>query len=147
MPNGPSLWTPDAEDALADALLLAFKASEQLSSEKSFQSWLAIIAKRVCSRMRNHQSFRATLQYAEDHDLLSSDAKEFDLVILKGCVNEALDALPKIYASVYRLCELDEKCVPEAARELGISPAATKSRLLRARKLVREHLDNSICGS
>ncbi|HMS55003.1 MAG TPA: sigma-70 family RNA polymerase sigma factor [Fimbriimonadaceae bacterium] len=136
----------DAEDALANALLLAFKASAKLTSEKAFRSWLCIIAKRVCLRMRSHPSFRATMQYAEEHDLLSSDAKELELVILKRCVNEAIEALPKILVSVYRLCELDEKSVIEAASELGISPAATKSRLLRARKLVRDHLDNSICG-
>jgi len=136
----------DAEDALATALLLAFSAAKQLSSETAFRAWLGTIGKRVCTRMRSHPAIQNTLEYAEEHGLLNTVASDFDLAILKGCVREAVDKLPEIYRDVYLKCELEEATVPQAALDLGITHSAAKSRLLRARTIVRENLDGSICA-
>jgi RNA polymerase sigma-70 factor (ECF subfamily) len=136
----------DAEDALASALMLAFRASDQLASDEAFRTWLSTIGKRVCTRMRNHPSIQKTLEYAEEHDLVDRGVGEFDLAVLKGCVRDAVEALPEVYRAIYVKCELDEATVPEAAKELGISHAAAKSRLLRARAIVREKLDRSVCA-
>ena len=136
----------DAEDALAEALLLAFKASDQLGSDAAFRSWLGTIGKRVCTRMRSHPSMKETVEYAEARDLIATDVAEFDLAMMKGCVTNALTALPEKYRSVYQMCELEELTLPEAAERLEISVAAAKSRLLRAREAVRAHLGQSLCG-
>lgn len=136
----------DAEDALAGALMQAFRAYDQLSSDEAFRTWLGTIGKRVCSRMRGNPSIQRTLEYAEEHDLVDSETSEYDLAVLKGCVRQAVEALPDIYRAVYVKCELEEATVPEAARELGITHAAAKSRLLRARAIVREGLDRSVCA-
>ena len=137
----------DAEDALATALMLAYRASDQLTSNEAFRTWLGTIGKRVCTRMREHPSIQKTLEYAEDHGFNDSELSEFDVAILKGCVNEAIEALPDLYRAVYVKCEIEEATVPEAATELGITPAAAKSRLLRARAIVRDALDHSICAT
>lgn len=42
----------DAQDALANAIYSALKASEQLRDPASFQGWLSRIGTRACSRMR-----------------------------------------------------------------------------------------------
>ena len=136
----------DAEDALAEALLLAFKASDQLGSDAAFRTWLGTIGKRVCLRMRSRPSMQETVEYAEARDLIATDVTEFDVAMMKGCVMNALAALPDKYRDVYRLCELEEVTLPEAAERLEISVAAAKSRLLRAREAVRAHLGHSICG-
>lgn len=136
----------DAEDALASALMLAFQASHQLSSDEAFMAWLGTIGRRVCLRMRSRPSFQEALEYADQHNLLSSESTEFDLAVLKSCVQEAVEALPELYRAIYVMCELDETTVPEAARELGITHAAAKSRLLRARAIVRDSLDHSVCA-
>jgi len=72
---------------------------------------------------------------------------EMEMAVLKGCVLEAYEGLPLIYRDVYRLAELEERTVKETAEQLGISEAAAKSRLLRAREMVRTRLDGSVCGS
>lgn len=136
----------DAEDALATALMLAFRASDQLASDEAFRTWLGTIGKRVCTRMRSHPSIQKVLEFAEEHDLVDTRASEYDLAVLKGCVRDAVDALPDIYRAIYVKCELDEVTVPQAAHDLGITHAAAKSRLLRARKIVRENLDQSVCA-
>jgi RNA polymerase sigma-70 factor (ECF subfamily) len=135
----------DAEDALATALLHAFKSSNQLTTDEAFRSWLGTIGKRVCTRMRHHAGVQAAFEYADEHQLIDHSQPEMELAILKGCVNDAVAALPPLYRDVYLACELDEKSVPEVAAELGISLSAAKSRLLRARAMVRESLDRSVC--
>jgi RNA polymerase sigma-70 factor (ECF subfamily) len=137
----------DAEDALASALMLAFQSFSKLQSEEAFRSWLGTIGRRVCTRMRSHAGMQAVLERAADHGILDNKGDEMEFQILKGCVREALDHLRPIYREVYERCELDEKSVPEAAVELGISEAAVKSRLHRARAEVRTQLDASICGA
>jgi len=136
----------DAEDALASALMFAFKASETLKADAAFRNWLGTIGTRVCTRMRSHAGMNLALEYAEQHDLLATEEKEFDMAILKGCVQDAVEHLPETYRSVYTLCELEENTVPETAIELGISTAAVKSRLLRSREMIRKSLDHSVCA-
>ncbi len=136
----------DAEDALASAFMLAFRAADQLSSDDAFRSWLGTIGKRVCTRMRNHPSIQKTLEYAEEHDLIPAETTEFEVAVLKGCVNDAIEALPESYRTLYLKCEIEGETVPNAAKDLGISHAAAKSRLLRARANVRDNLDRSVCA-
>ncbi|HRJ33071.1 MAG TPA: RNA polymerase sigma factor [Fimbriimonadaceae bacterium] len=137
----------DAEDALAAALMNAFLAADQLSSEDAFRGWLATIGRRVCTRMRHHHAFAETLDYAEKKGLVADHAPEFDLQIMKRCVHDAVDQLPPTLGLVYRACELEERSLAEAAEELGISEAAAKSRLHRARQAVRTALDQSVCST
>jgi RNA polymerase sigma-70 factor (ECF subfamily) len=136
----------DAEDAVASALMLAFRSAEQLSSDEAFRTWLGTIGKRVCSRMRSHPSIQMALEYADEHGIIDNHVNDFEMEILKRCVSDAVEALPDFYRAVYVKCELDEATVPEAAAELGISHSAAKSRLLRARAIVRERLDRSVCA-
>lgn len=136
----------DAEDALAGALMHAFQAADQLTSEDAFRSWLGTIGRRVCTRMRTHPAMTKVVQIAEDKGLVDDRGPEFELAVIKGCVESAVDSLPPIYRDVYLLCEVEEQTVPEAAEALGISVAAAKSRLLRARALVRSNLDRSVCA-
>ncbi|MBV6459180.1 MAG: hypothetical protein HONBIEJF_02323 [Fimbriimonadaceae bacterium] len=79
--------------------------------------------------------------------MVSDVSDEMDLAVLKGCVIQAYEELPPIYRDVYRLAELEEHSVRETAERLDLTEAATKSRLLRARELMRNRLDGSICGS
>ncbi len=65
---------------------------------------------------------------------------------MKGLLNESIAALPEPYRSVYELCDVEDLRGDEVARRLGISRAAMKSRLHRARELVRTHLDAALAG-
>lgn len=137
----------DAEDALGQAMLLAFQAADQLESPDRFRGWVATIGTRVCSRMRHHASFQQVLDEVENRGWREPRAiTEFDMPVLKSCVRDAIARLPETYRLIYQLCEIEEEPVAEAAAKIGISHAAAKSRLLRAREFVRKELDASICG-
>jgi len=136
----------DAEDALASALMLAFQKYESLNSPEAFRTWLAMIGRRVCFRMKSHPAMVPVWEMAEKLGLDDAEIPQVEMQVLKGCINEAIDGLSETYREVYVLCEIEERTVPEAAAMLGISEAAAKSRLLRAREMVRDQLDHSICA-
>lgn len=137
----------DAEDALATALMLAFKASEQLKDQNAFRTWLGTIGKRVCTRMRQHPGIHEVWELAESKGLIDDSPDAMEMQVLKGCIKEAVELLPIAYRSVYVACEIEDRSVEEAAKAAGISLAAAKSRLHRARAMVRETLDHSICST
>ena len=59
---------------------------------------------------------------------------------LRKDLTAAIAALPTIYREVLILRDIDELTAPEAAEYLNISTDAVKSRLHRARQMMREQL-------
>jgi len=138
----------DAEDALADALLAALKASEQLRDPTNFQSWLSKIGTRACYRMRIRDRLIRLTSISElesrGFDIAASQKSpvhEAELSALKTCVIGAIELLPEIYRDVYVRREISGERAEHVAAVLQISLPALKSRLHRARELVREALD------
>lgn len=141
----------DAEDVLIEALLKAYRHLDQLRESKAFRAWLAQIAKRVCWQLKERESLFPLLQLS----MLEDEGREVagtepppDVQLarqeMKQMLNEAIDALPALYRPVYELCDVEDLRGDEVARRLGISRAAMKSRLHRARDLVRTHLDAAL---
>ncbi|MBS1717348.1 MAG: RNA polymerase sigma factor [Armatimonadetes bacterium] len=141
----------DAEDALAEALYAAIKAADQLKSADHFQAWLAKIGTRSCLRMRIRERLARFTSVAE----LEAKGIEFaspgqdpsevaELAALKNCVAGAIELLPEAYREVYVQREIMGESAEDVARKLGISLPALKSRLHRAREMVREALDGGL---
>ena len=63
---------------------------------------------------------------------------------MKQLLDDAIAALPGLYREVYPLRDIEDRPGDEVATRLGISRAAMKSRLHRARDLVRNHLDAAL---
>ena len=136
----------DAEDVLVEALISAFRAKEKLRDEESFRGWLAVIGRRVCGRMKKREALRPIVSLIEGLDTASPSDLEIELgrKEIKACVRNAIDGLPKAYKDVYELRDVEELSAEETARRLNISVAAVKSRLHRARKIVRDRLDREL---
>jgi len=66
---------------------------------------------------------------------------------MKKLLRTSVEKLPQEFREVYELRDLKEMPGDEAARKLGISRAAMKSRLHRARAMVREQLDMALAGA
>jgi len=141
----------DAEDALADALLAALKASDQLKDPTNFQAWLSRIGTRACGRMRVRERLTKTASLAElqakgfefpDDRQNTADAAE--MAELKSCVRGAVDSLPALYREVYIRREILGDRAEDVATSLDLSVAAVKTRLHRAREMVREALDSGL---
>jgi RNA polymerase sigma-70 factor (ECF subfamily) len=141
----------DAEDVLIEALLKAYRHLHQLRDSAAFQAWLAQIARRVCWQLKEREALQPLLQLST----LQHEGREFpdtrptpEISLarkqLKQLFEDAIAALPPHYCSVYRLREIEGRPGDQVAKELGISRAAMKSRLHRARELVRLHLDSAL---
>jgi RNA polymerase sigma factor (sigma-70 family) len=52
----------------------------------------------------------------------------------------ALESLPPHYREIILLRDFEELSIRELAQQLALTPAAVKSRLHRARQLMREYL-------
>jgi RNA polymerase sigma-70 factor, ECF subfamily len=141
----------DAEDVLIEALLKAYRHLDQLRESAAFRAWLAQIAKRVCWQLKERDALLPLLQLST----LEDEGREFpgsepapDAQLaqrqMKLLLIEAMDALPPLYRAVYEQRDVEDVEGDEVARRLGISRAAMKSRLHRARDLVRAHLDAAL---
>ncbi len=136
----------DAEDALVESLLAAYKAISQLSHPDQFQAWLAAIARRVCIRIKRNRDLAEVLALSErGAPLPSSPESEVIVRETKSCIERALNDLPQDYREVYTRREVHGERAESVARELGISVSAVKSRLHRARKVIRENLERNFC--
>lgn len=141
----------DAEDVLIDALLRAWRHMDQLEDSKSFRGWLGSIARRVCWRLRNREALLPLLQLSalpqggEEIAAQTAEAEsQLDAARMKGLLDRAVGNLPEGCRAVYSLRDLEGASGEETARILGLSLAAAKSRLHRARLLVRRQLDEEL---
>jgi RNA polymerase sigma-70 factor (ECF subfamily) len=141
----------DAEDVLIEALLRAYRHLDQLHDSAAFRAWLAKIASRVCWQLRKREALMPLLQlssFEEEGRQVEANQPSPDtqaeLARMKDLLFAAIASLPAVYRAVYELRDLEEVPGEEVARKLGITVAAMKSRLHRARALIREQLDRGL---
>ena len=144
----------DAEDVLVEALLKAYRHLDQLRDSAAFRAWLAQIARRVCWQLKEREALSPLLQLStlddEGREIPASEPTPEANVArrqMKQLLDQAIAALPSFYRAVYELRDIEDRSGDEVAHKLGISRAAMKSRLHRARNLVRVHLDAALTES
>jgi RNA polymerase sigma-70 factor (ECF subfamily) len=144
----------DAEDVLIEALLKAYTNLDQLRDSESFRAWLAQIARRVCWQLKQQEALLPLLQLSEmesaGHELHDKSAAPEEIVSaaqMKQLLKEAVAQLAPEFRVVYQLRDLDELPGDEVAAMLGISLAAMKSRLHRARTMLRESIESAMLGN
>lgn len=137
----------DAEDALIETLLTAYEKSGTLRDPEAMRRWLGSIARRVCYHLQRREQLAPLValdEIQEPHEE-PFDPARFDEASMRSCLEEALGSLSKPYREAYELVEIDELSLHEAARRVGLSLPAFKSRLHRARVKLREAVDRSLC--
>ncbi|HTV60730.1 MAG TPA: sigma-70 family RNA polymerase sigma factor [Verrucomicrobiae bacterium] len=141
----------DAEDVLIEALLNAYRHLDQLRDSKAFRAWLAQIGRRICWQLKERESLMPLLQLSileeEAHEIPDAGSPpdaQLAAREMKALFAGALAGLPPEYRQVYELRDVAGLSGPAVARRLGISAAAMKSRLHRARDMVRESLDAAL---
>lgn len=141
----------DAEDVLMEALARAYRSMGSLRDEDSFRGWLAIIGRRLCGRLRRREDLLPLVSLGELQEsgrepvatIASADevAQEIEM---HGCIQRAVNLMPEAYRAVYVLRDIAGKTNEEAASELGLTVAAVKSRLHRARAMLRRAMDGEL---
>ena len=135
----------DAEDVLIEALLRAYRRLDQLKDSSHFRAWLAMIGRRVCWRLKGREQLRPILElsgFEPDRQPLPDEQAISQQ--MRDLLNQAVASLPPDYQAIYHLREIQGLSGEEAAARLGITLANAKTRLHRARQLMREHLDQTV---
>ena len=79
-------------------------------------------------------SGRSPEQQAVDHDL-------------EDTLERAVDSLPAAFRPVFKLCEIEELTAMETGERLGLSDACVKTRLFRAKHILRRRLRPLLKGA
>jgi len=137
---------PDAEDAVQEAFLRAWKFRNSLAKETSVRPWLYRVVVNTCnSKLR--QDIPRRERSDPDHDLdITPIVEATDRFAVTNDVTRALKDLPvhlRIVVVLRYYAELSER---EIAIAIGRKPGTVKSRLHEARRRLADHpalADNS----
>lgn len=126
----------DVDDAVQESLLIVSRRVNGLKAAAAFSSWLFTVIKHECRKLA-----RAMFR----HDPLDELSVEQQLAsktdaALRIDLAAALESLPAHYLEVVLLRDFEELTIAEIAQRLHEPPGAIKSRLHRARELVREYM-------
>lgn len=126
----------DIDDAVQESLLIISRKVKGLKAVAAFSGWLFTVIKRECRKLERMMFKHDPLPEGEAEELLvskSDGALRIDLA-------NALESLPAHYLEVILLRDFEELTISEMAERLDEPKGAIKSRLHRARELVREYM-------
>ena len=142
----------DAEDVMQDAFLKSFAHLGDFHGDSRFYTWLVrITVNEALMKLRKRRPGQISLDdpVETEDDLMPREIEDwgptpeqrFALTELQEILTEALGGLEPGFRFVFQLRDIEELSTEETAQLLGLSVAAVKSRLLRARLKLRQKLN------
>ena len=126
----------DIDDAVQEALITVIRKIKALKAATAFSSWLFMIIKRECRKLERMMFKQEPLEDEIAERLLAEKPDS----ILRMDLIKALDSLPAHYLEVILLRDFEELTISEISDRLAESSSTIKSRLHRAREMVREYM-------
>lgn len=139
----------EAEDVMQQAYVNAYLHLDQFAGRSSFATWLTKIALYEALTRARKLGRTVSLNDADDGEeepVVSIRAEGPDperqafAGELRGVIESAVEALPAAYRTVFMLREVEGMSTAETAGVLGIREDAVKTRLHRAKHLLRDTL-------
>jgi len=146
----------EAEDALQEAYVQAYRSMDTFRSESKVSTWLArIVANEALMRLRKETRRAeivpiqpaATVQDLEqitDSDMNKAPDAAAERRQMRRVLESQIDALPDTYRTVFMLRAVEELSVEETAAVLDLPAATVRTRFFRARSMLREMLAQKI---
>ena len=142
----------EAEDALQDAYIQAYRALPAFRGDSSLGTWLTrIVMNAALMRRRRSGRMAEVIELGADapvgHGGAARDAGESAQpehaalrAQARGLIEAKIDGLPEVFRTVFILRAVEELSVEETGRVLDIPEATVRSRYFRARGMLRESL-------
>jgi RNA polymerase sigma-70 factor, ECF subfamily len=137
----------DAEDSTQETFMRVLRYKRKFEGVEDPKTWLAKIAWRVAVERSRRRGFNQSLNEAEMQVAamqLRSDLASAEESVLGNEMTQLLTslilALPESLRAVLRLSTVDELSAVQIAHVLGSSESAVRSRLFRAREILKEKL-------
>ena len=151
----------DAEEVVQEAILKAFKAIGSFRAEAKFSTWLIQItmneARMKLRKDRRHlyESLDQPKKGEDDGDYVPRDfadwreipSETLENARLREALKKGLASLSAKYRQVLILRDIQHLNIAETAKLIGISESAVKTRLLRARLMMRDALAPGFDGA
>jgi RNA polymerase sigma-70 factor (ECF subfamily) len=150
----------EAEDIVQEAYLNAFSNLASFRGDSSLATWLTrITLNEALARVRRR---RPTVELAalDTADRDKAQIIAFPLMAMntdpertaaqreiRRLIERAIDDLPESFRVVFVMREIEDMSVEEAADFLGLRQATVKTRLHRARRLLRKALDSQLSSA
>ncbi|MBZ9887050.1 RNA polymerase sigma factor [Mesorhizobium sp. M7A.F.Ca.CA.001.09.2.1] len=141
----------EAEDIVQEAYVKAFAHLDAFRGDSSLATWLSrIVINEALGRLRKRRKtvalpenpqaeiIRFPLNPSDDPERTMAQRQILQLV------EQATDSLPDVYRTVFVARVIEGLSIEETADLLGVRPQTVKTRLHRARALVRKALDDQI---
>ncbi len=144
----------EAEDAVQDAYLSAFRNLDAFRGEAALSTWLArIVINEAYARLRKRRRDATVIDFESRQpdaaltmidDPRDDSAERPDKAAmrseLRALLERRIDALPEQFRIAFILREVQEMSVDDAAEILGVPAETVRSRAFRARAMLRESL-------
>lgn len=147
----------EAEDAVQEAYVRAFSRLHEFEGRSALSTWLTrIVVNEALGRLRKR---RPTADFAEVEHGGADNGQlvPFPLAApqldperamaqsqLNNVLEKAIDALPDVYRVVLVARVIEEMSVEETAELFDLKPETVKTRLHRARALLRRELEENV---
>jgi RNA polymerase sigma-70 factor (ECF subfamily) len=145
----------EAEDQVQNSFFKAWKHLSGFQFESRFSTWFRkIVVNQSLMRLRvvrrvafhpleesNEFSSERPRQYAADEPSHEQDLSQDQIF---AHLRAEIKKLPPLLREVLILRDLEERSVEEIAAQLGITESAVKSRLARARPMLRERMERYV---
>ncbi|MGB7731447.1 MAG: sigma-70 family RNA polymerase sigma factor [Candidatus Acidiferrum sp.] len=142
----------DAEDALQDGLLSAYRNLKRFEGRSQFSTWLTRIVINAALMKRRSAKARPAVSLDETHhedelpaaERFADDSPNPEQLYagteIREMINENLDELSPLLRSAFLLREVQGYSTGEAAKKLGVTENTLKARLWRARHQLADRL-------
>jgi RNA polymerase sigma-70 factor (ECF subfamily) len=147
----------EAEDVLQESYLRAFRAIGTFRGDSGIMTWLTrIVVNEARGRLRKH---RPTVDIEQVERAQEAGAAIIAFPVppgfeapeaaaesahLRRMIEAAIDDLPEPFRLVFILRDVDGRSIEETAAALGIPAATVKTRLHRARRLMRAAINDRV---
>jgi RNA polymerase sigma-70 factor (ECF subfamily) len=151
----------EAEDVVQETYLRAFSNLAKFRGESSLATWLTRIALNEAMGRKRKQRITVTLESVETaQEDTSAQIIQFPAMStetdpersaaqreIRILLERAMDALPEAFRLVFVMRDVEEMSIEETATYLRIRPETVKTRLHRARRLLRQSLDGQLAST
>jgi RNA polymerase sigma-70 factor (ECF subfamily) len=148
----------DAEDVLQEAYLSAYRHMADFRADAKLSTWLTriVVNQALARRRREHRSQvvvpfsqldaddRVAREPVDLDDSANSPEHSTARAEIRCLLERKIEDLPVAFRTVFMLREVDELSGAETAECLSITEATVRSRLFRARRLLRESLSREL---
>ena len=150
----------EAEDVLQEAYMRAYHKLDTFRGDSTLLTWLTtIVLNEARGRLRKrhrmvgleqidaapddtHQVIQFPSKFGREDPAASTARAE-----IRQLLENAIDGLPPAFRIVYMMREVEECTVEETANQLGINAGTVKTRLHRARRLLRAALQDRLAST